>query len=142
MERYLTINKGKKKIRSKRWCFEAMCLLDDGRVKGNFYEGAISAVMYLFADNEDAVAGCGAKKIVGMIHTLLEWFRSDISTFSGGNGNGENHSLREIYRMLFSAWGVLPDAVERQDPKLLFTAISGAEEKPEIPDSVKALYGI
>lgn len=142
MERYLTITKGKNKIRSKRWCFEAMCLLDDGRAKGNFYEGSLAAIMYLFAGNEEAVAGCGAKKIVGMIHTLMEWFRNDVTTFSGTGGNGENHSLREVYHLLFAAWGVLPDAIERQDPKLLFTAIAGGEEKTEIPDSVKALYGI
>ena len=57
-------------------------------------------------------------------------------------GGTDAAGLREIFRQMFRVCGVLPDAVARQDPILLFETLAAAEEKREIPDKLKWMYGM
>ena len=50
--------------------------------------------------------------------------------------------MRDIFRQMFRVCGVLPDAVARQDPILLFEILDAPREKREIPDKLKWMYGM
>ena len=62
---------------------------------------------------------------------------------NGGN-DGEGGSLADLYGQLFRARGLLPDAVARQDPELLFMMLESLyeDEEPEIPPDLAYFYGL
>ncbi len=137
----LIYKKGRKTIASKPWCFEAMCIIDDGR-GNNIFDMCTKAVEYLF-DGYD-ITKIGHDTAAGFCLRVFEWYRRDctkISSVSKADGNGKAR-LRELYKTFFDGWGILPTELAKQPPQLLFGVLYGVDENGEIPDEVKILYGL
>lgn len=49
-----------------------------------------------------------------------------------------------MYGQFFKVYGILPDAVARQDPELLFMTLDSLNEdkEPEIPPELAYFYGM
>lgn len=151
--RFLEINKGKKKIKSKQWNFEAMCLVDDKRDTENMnpFNMCMDSVLYLFDDTDESViSGLGHKKLQELCFTVFTWYQQDImecrkalNSLSVVSAN-KNSKLRELYRELFKAWGILPDRLEIQKPKHIFYLLldNTQTEKTEIPSQMQVFYGM
>lgn len=151
--RFLEINKGKKKIKSKQWNFEAMCLVDDKRNSGktNPFSMCMDSVFYLFDDvDENVITELGHDKLQELCFTVFMWYHQDIMechkalkklTVVSVNNDSK---LRELYRELFKAWGILPDRLETQNPKHIFYLLldNTQTEKSEIPSQMQVFYGI
>ena len=58
--------------------------------------------------------------------------------------NRNESKLRELYRELFKAWGILPDRLENQKPKHIFYLLldNTQTEKVEIPSQMQVFYGV
>lgn len=151
--RFLEINKGKKKIKSKQWNFEAMCLVDDKRDSGNMnpFSMCMDSVLYLFDDvYESIIKGLGHKKLQELCFTVFLWYQQDImechkalKTLSVVSANKDS-KLRELYRELFKAWGILPDRLEIQKPKHIFYLLldNTQTDKTEIHSQMQVFYGM
>ena len=83
-QRVLTINHGKKKIISKPWDFEAMCLVDDEKRKGK--AGALrsgaEAVYYLFEGTEateEVLKKLNPSALGKLCLQINRWYMSDLA---------------------------------------------------------------
>lgn len=58
--------------------------------------------------------------------------------------NRNESKLRELYRELFKAWGILPDRLEIQKPKHIFYLLldNTQTEENEIPSQMQVFYGM
>lgn len=151
--RFLEINKGKRKIKSKQWNFEAMCLVDDNRDTGQLspFNMCMDSVLYLFEDvDENIIKGLGHKKLQELCITVFLWYQQDVMECHKALKSTSvipyrNESrLRELYRELFKAWGILPDRLENQKPKHIFYLLldNTQTEKSEIPSQMQVFYGM
>lgn len=150
MQRVLVIKMGKGKIISKPWDFEAMCLVDDNRKEGAG-TGALEAVYYLFegtkATNE-YLTNLPRKTVLGLCNQVWLWYLDDVTQLlKAGSGNaGEKATkLRDLYRLIFQAWGRLPDEIGRQRPRDVFELLTEPETDfsiSDLPPESQAFYGL
>ena len=143
---FITVEQNGRKIKSRAWCFEAMCLIDDKRDR-NVYEACIGAADYLFDGRAD-LSECGYETELRVCAELFEQYKKDVyesakmpNRPSGGESRHITH-LRELYSVLFELWGIMPSDVARQEPRLLFAALTPRDAEPQISAGVKSLYGL
>jgi len=63
-------------------------------------------------------------------------------TSDGSEGEG---TFRDMYKVFFQSFRLLPDAVARQSPRLLFDLFCEKEEKQgtaDVPAELKFFYGL
>ena len=151
-QRFLEINTGRKKIKSKHWNFEAMCLVDDNRASGKTspFSMCLDSVFYLFDDiDENIIKKLGNEKLRELCLNVFVWYYQDITECSNALKSmsytkNDNSRLRQLYRELFKAWGILPDRLEIQKPKHIFYLLldNTQTDKTEIPSQMQVFYGM
>ncbi len=148
MQRVLCFRINKKFIVSKPWDFEAMCLIDDQRENGINIEACKDALYYLFEGTEvtdEVIEKIPPDIMFSMLKKLFIWYLSDVKLITGKSSNTHQKNsgvkLRDIYREMFKAWGILPSEIGKNAPKDIFGILS-SENKAEIPSELKELYGI
>ena len=117
----------------------------------NPFNMCMDSVLYLFDDTDESViSGLGHKKLQELCFTVFTWYQQDImecrkalNSLSVVSAN-KNSKLRELYRELFKAWGILPDRLEIQKPKHIFYLLldNTQTEKTEIPSQMQVFYGM
>ena len=152
-----TIKRKKTAVRSKQFCFEAMCLIDDMRDSGKGVIGmAADALFYLFAGTDITDSDLKAlppEQLTMLCTKLFLWYREELLCAAGYAGNREqtqngDFKLRDIYRKAFAAWGTLPSELEKQPPRLLLFALSGEPTEntqqldSDIDPQAKIFYGL
>lgn len=136
-----TVNIGGKAVKSKSWDFETMCIIDDARSSG-FIKACSDAARYLFEDTVVDVDKLEYGALLNLCCCILEKFREEISFCrTSGNAGSGNGKLRDIYKVLFENWGILPKELARQEPRALFSVLTG-DSKVDIQPGVRALYGL
>lgn len=152
--KFLYIKKGRKKVRSKRFDFEAMCLIDDNRdMDCGIVKKALNCLSYMFEGTDitdEDIKKLKYEELTVLCAKLFLWYREILLSVTENckakaEGN-ENTKLRTLYQKLFSAFGTLPAEISVQPPELILYALSSGDEKeqdaPEMSAEVKLLYGL
>ena len=141
----LNFKKGRKTIKSKPWCFEAMCLVDDNRCI-NVMDMCGKAVEYLFEDSDVTLKEISdSGNLLPLCLEVFKWYIDvmHVASAKGGGTSANDTRLRDVYKALFEAWGILPSAVAAQDPKLLLQMFIQSEDNPDgISPGLGVLYGM
>jgi hypothetical protein len=152
--KFLYIKKGRKKVRSRRFDFEAMCLIDDNRdMDCGVVKKSLNSLFYMFEGTDitdEDIKKLKHEELTVLCAKLFLWYREILMTAAEnakvkGEGNG-NTKLRTLYQKLFAAFGTLPGNVAIQPPELILFALSSEDEKKqdvsEMSAEVKMLYGL
>ena len=156
MQRVLILEIENKKVISKPWCFEALCLINenDNNEKSSL-KAYIDAVLYLFEGTpaaNDVILKLPADKLQGFVNMLNKWYIEDMMELvklkdeipKSENGM-QGGNLRDIYNSVFRAWGTMPSEIAKQPPMSIFNLLKGEGDsvtKECLPGDLKALYGM
>ena len=148
--RFLYIKKGRKKVRSNAFDFEAMCLIDDNREKScGIVKKAYDSLVYMFEGTditEEDIQKLPAEELTMMCTKLFVQYYNTLIAYSGsGSGGGDkNAMLRSIYSSVFRAWGILPSELARQNPEQLLYVLQNTDNDvtKDIPKNSQIFYGM
>ena len=94
---------------------------------------------------ENAVKEAPPDEIDAAQLMLLCLYRDVKSEGKGKQTLGGGHPVRGLYKGLLDAHGLMPDEIDRQDPKFLFQILSGETERAvdvdAMPPGVRKYYG-
>lgn len=156
MQKVLTLNIENKKVISKPWCFEALCLISDNNDSESVsLKAYIEVVQYLFEGTEvtdDIILALPIQKLQELTDTLNRWYMEDMmwllqikKEIPKNESNIAGGSLRDIYNSIFRAWGTMPSEVAKQPPMFIFNLLKSDDSnvtKESLPSDLRALYGM
>lgn len=140
----LRYEKNGKTIKSAPWCFEAMCLVDDNRCD-NIVKMCSKAVEYLFESEDITLSELTASgRLLFFCLDVFKQYQNDINIISvPGTSSGNSSRLRDVYKMLFDAWGILPSDAAIQEPRIFLQMLTQKDDSTAATStSVDLLYGL
>lgn len=141
----LKYEKDGKIIRSAPWCFEAMCLVDDNRYAKNVVKMCSNAVEYLFKSEDVTLSELTASgNLLFFCLDVFRQYQNDINIISVPGTSGDKSAcLRDVYKLLFDAWGILPSAVAVQEPRIFLGMLAQNDDNTSASSSsIDLLYGL
>lgn len=123
-------------------CFSAMF---DFMAAGDPERAAMEGLSELAEISLDELSQDETGEMIAAMDDLKRWFLDAQSELKGDSGGRllSGHPLRALYKQLFDARGILPDTIDRQDPKKFFQILTEKHmSETDIPSELRGFYGL
>ncbi|MCL2004459.1 MAG: hypothetical protein FWG72_10770 [Oscillospiraceae bacterium] len=127
-------------------CYRVMTAAGRESSGNRALEMALAGVCDLCEREEGEILSLPSEELTALFDKVSQWYREAAQAVSGqGSGTKllQGDAITMMYADLFRHKGILPDAIDRQDPAWFFAVVTEQHiSEADIPEEMRGFYGL